>query len=90
MRAGSSLPGAGTATDNAALIGLGPFDVAAGGTVTVRIWLLAAPDEALEAELSRQQARGAPPKRGLSLESFDLDPARIRTELSAVFQRYGF
>jgi hypothetical protein len=48
LRGGSAaaLPGAGTATDNAALLGVGPFDLPAGSTVTVRFWLLAAPDEA--------------------------------------------
>jgi len=63
----SSLPGAGTATDNAALIGLGPFDVAAGGSVSVRIWLLAAPDEVTAAarlEELRSEARPPPPGGG--------------------------
>ena len=51
LRGGSAaaLPGAGTATDNAALLGAGPFDLPAGSTVTVRFWLLAAPDEAAAA-----------------------------------------
>ncbi|MGI9038648.1 MAG: S8 family serine peptidase, partial [Gemmatimonadota bacterium] len=42
----AGLPGAGSATDNAALLGAGPLAVSAGGTVSVRFWLLAAADEA--------------------------------------------
>ncbi len=61
----SSLPGSGAATDNAALIGLGPFDVAAGGSVTMRIWLLAAPDEAAAAaRLTELRDEMAPPPPG--------------------------
>jgi hypothetical protein len=63
VRGGSPmLPGAGTALDNAALLGVGPFDVAAGATVTVRFWLLAAPDEAAgAARLEELRAEDVPP-----------------------------
>ncbi|MFW6040139.1 MAG: hypothetical protein ACOC9N_03585, partial [Gemmatimonadota bacterium] len=67
LRGGSpgSLPGAGTATDNAALLGAGPFDLPAGGSVTVRFWLLAAPDEdAAAARLGELRAEDAPPPPG--------------------------
>jgi hypothetical protein len=62
---GSSLPGSGTATDNAALLGLGPFDVSSGGAVSVRFWLLAAPDEATAAaRLAELRAEAPPPPGG--------------------------
>lgn len=64
LRGGSaaSLPGAGTATDNAALLGVGPFDLAAGESLTVRFWLLAAPDETVAAaRLAELRAEDPPP-----------------------------
>lgn len=71
----ASLPGSGTATDNAALIGLGPFDVAAGGSVSVRIWLLAAPDEtAAAARLAELREEMAPPPPGNGGAEFAVQP----------------
>ncbi|MDH3297834.1 MAG: S8 family serine peptidase [Gemmatimonadota bacterium] len=60
----SSLPGSGSATDNAALLGLGPFDVAAGGAVSVRFWLLVAPDEAAAAVRLTELRDEMPPPPG--------------------------
>jgi hypothetical protein len=63
----AGLPGAGSATDNAAVLGAGPLAVSAGGAVSVRFWLLAAADEAAAgarlAEL-RASAAPAPPPGG--------------------------
>lgn len=42
----AGLPGSGTATDQAALLSVGPFDLAPGASALVRFWLLAAPSEA--------------------------------------------
>lgn len=71
----SSLPGAGLATDNAALLGLGPFDVAAGGSVSVRIWLLAAPDEVTAAaRLEELRAEATPPTPGGGGAVFAVQP----------------
>ncbi len=64
LRGGSagSLPGAGTAADNAALLGVGPFDLAAGESLTVRFWLLAAPDESVaSARLTELRSEDPPP-----------------------------
>jgi subtilisin family serine protease len=64
LRGGSAglLPGAATATDNAALLGVGPFDLAAGATVSVRFWLLVAPDESVgAARLAELRAEDLPP-----------------------------
>jgi len=64
LRGGTAgtLPGAGTATDNAALLGVGPFDLAAGESLTVRFWLLAAPDESVAAaRLTELRAEDPPP-----------------------------
>lgn len=46
-----ALPGSGTATDQAALLAVGPFDLAPGAAALVRFWLLAAPTE--QAALTR-------------------------------------
>jgi len=48
------LPGAATATDRAALLSIGPLDLAAGESKTVRFWLLAAQTEAEAAERLRK------------------------------------
>ncbi|MFW6039540.1 MAG: S8 family serine peptidase, partial [Gemmatimonadota bacterium] len=64
LRGGSTatLPGAGTAADNAALLGVGPFDLGAGESLTVRFWLLAAPDEsAATGRLAELRAEEPPP-----------------------------
>jgi hypothetical protein len=50
----NALPGYSTATDRAALISVGPFDLAAGESQTVRFWLLAAGTEADAAARLRQ------------------------------------
>ena len=50
----STLPGFATATDRASLLSVGPFDLAAGETRTVRFWLLAADTE--QAAASRLRA----------------------------------
>lgn len=72
---GSSLPGSGTATDNAALLGLGPFDVMAGAAVPVRFWLLAAPDEAAAAaRLTELREQAAPPPPEGAGEKFAVQP----------------
>lgn len=76
LRGGSSasLPGAGTATDNAALLGAGPFDLPAGGAITVRFWLLAAPDEGTAAaRLAELRAEDTPPPPGQG-EDFAAEP----------------
>lgn len=71
----ASLPGAGMATDNAALLGVGPFDVAAGASVTVRFWLMAAPDEASAAtRLAELRAEAVPPPSGDGDEFAALPP----------------
>jgi hypothetical protein len=77
LRGGSaaSLPGAGTATDNAALLGTGPFDVAPGAAVTVRFWLLAAADETSAASrLAELRAESLPPPSGEGDEFAALPP----------------
>ena len=71
---GSSLPGSGTATDNAALLGLGPFDVMAGGTVSVRFWLLSAPDEAAAADRLTELREQAPPPTNGAGGEFAVQP----------------
>ncbi len=76
LRGGSpaSLPGAGTATDNAALLGTGPFDLPAGASITVRFWLLAAPDEATAAaRLAELRAEDVPPPPGQG-DAFAAEP----------------
>lgn len=61
----SGLPGAGSATDEAGLLGVGPFDVAAGDSVLVRFWLVAAADRATALDrLARLRARPAVPPGG--------------------------
>jgi len=50
----STLPGFATATDRASLLSVGPFDLAAGESRTVRFWLLAADTE--QAAASRLRA----------------------------------
>jgi hypothetical protein len=55
----AGLPGFATATDRAHLLSVGPFDLAAGESRTVRFWLLAAESEAAAA--SRLEALRAAP-----------------------------
>ncbi len=50
----SGLPGFSSATDRAALLSVGPFDLAAGGSRTVRFWLLASQTEAAAAARLRE------------------------------------
>lgn len=61
----TGLPGAGTAIDNAALLGLGPFTVLPGAAVRVRFWLVAAADvDAAAARLEELRAEQPPPPPG--------------------------
>ena len=88
---GSSLPGSGTATDNAALLGLGPFDVSSGGTVSVRFWLLAAPDEAAAAvRLAELRAEAPPPPGGQGVEFAALPPFPNPLRVGVDITRFPF
>ena len=76
MQGGSDdgLPGASSATDRAALLGLEPRTLTSGAEIPVRFWLLAADDEdAAEARLAELRADPIepPPTGG---ESFQVDP----------------
>lgn len=69
--AAGSLPGAGTATDNAALLAVGPFDLAAGASLTTRFWLLAAADTpSALARLAQLRAEVLPPPPGTGGDVF--------------------
>jgi serine protease AprX len=62
---GSGLPGAGTASDRAALLTQGPLTLAEGQETVVRFWLLAAPDEtAAAARLVELRAEPVEPPDG--------------------------
>jgi hypothetical protein len=76
MQGGSDdlLPGASTATDRAALLGLQPRSLASGAELAVRFWLLAADDEdAAEARLNELRADPIEPPHGGG-EAFEVDP----------------
>jgi len=75
------LPGAGTATDQASLLSVGPLDLAVGNTAVVRFWLLVADSESEAgtrlAEL-RAAAPPAPPSGGRFKALFPFpNPLRI-------------
>jgi subtilisin family serine protease len=59
----SGLPGFSTATDRAALLSTGPFDLAAGESRTLRFWLLAAQSEAQAAARLQELCWRRSPRR---------------------------
>jgi bacillopeptidase F len=76
MQGGSDdgLPGAATAIDRAALLGLDPLTLPPGAELPVRFWLLAADDEAAaETRLAELRADPIEPPPG-SGERFEVDP----------------
>jgi len=69
----SGLPGFSTATDRAALISVGPFDLAAGESRTVRFWLLAAQTEE-EAAARLRELRDEPIEPPGPDARFEIEP----------------
>jgi hypothetical protein len=67
------LPGFSTASDRAALLSVGPFDLAAGQSQTVRFWLLAAASEA-EASGRLQDLRDEPIEPPGPDSRFEIEP----------------
>jgi hypothetical protein len=69
----AGLPGDATATDRAQLLSVGPYDLAAGGSQTVRFWLLAADSEA-EAAARLATLRDEPVEPPGPAGSFTVEP----------------
>lgn len=69
----SGLPGFSTAIDRAALLSVGPVDLAAGEAHTLRFWLLAAPSEA-QAAVRLQELRDEPIEPPGPDARFEIEP----------------
>ena len=70
---GSGLPGFSTAIDRAALLSVGPVDLAAGESHTLRFWLLAAQSEA-QAAVRLQELRDKPIEPPGPDARFEIEP----------------
>ena len=69
----SGLPGFSTAIDRAALLSVGPFDLAAGESQTIRFWLLASQSEA-QAAIRLQALRDEPIEPPGPDARFEIEP----------------